>query len=136
MAIRPFLALERRRLSPTPETDRSCDGGRVRGDRALGWDKGLRARSITGGCAAGAEVCCWAHVGITPLIASFPQWWPQALGEISISHVLGLWLKVLSFNLSFFGLILLRLFRLHEVYIWDKIICIIRNFKDLNQDSC
>lgn len=55
----------RGRLSPTPEINQNCDGGRVRRDAALGWHEGLRAGLVTQGSASGAEVCPWEPWNIT-----------------------------------------------------------------------
>lgn len=66
MVMQLFLALGGRRLSPTPEINQSCDGGKVRRDAAPGWREGLRARLVTQGSASGVEVRCWEPWNITP----------------------------------------------------------------------
>lgn len=101
MVIEPFLALGRRRLSPTPAADRSCGGGRASRDGALGWHEGLRAGSVTWGCAAGAEVCCWARLGIGPCLLLSHSGGLRHWGKLVFLLRWACWLRVRRLNLSF-----------------------------------
>lgn len=115
MVIQPFLALGRRMLSPIPESDQGCNGGRARRDEDLGWHKALRARSVTRYHAAGAEVCCRAHLGTTPWLLPFHSGGHRHCGKLVF--VLPWTCGWESQGLVYvFRLILLILFRLHEVY--------------------